>query len=132
MHRGEFGAAITSYRAALSLDPSYPSPRFNLALASLQSGDPTTAQSELSILLEAHPYHPNARLLSAQARLQSSDFTGAIQDAQLVIESNGNDAGAHALLGTAFIASGDVPAGEASLCRAKALGHAGVPLPCEG
>jgi tetratricopeptide (TPR) repeat protein len=71
-------AAVSSFSAALALDPGSAPARFNLALAQFNAHDPDGALGTLTPLTSGSPGHPDALVLAAQIDESKGDTAHAV------------------------------------------------------
>jgi serine/threonine protein kinase len=119
---GNVKPAENAYVLALTAEPMYDAPRFNLGLLQLRQND-ATAVDTFTELLRRRPDHPNAYLARAQAYALKGDNVAALADLDEAVRRQPTSAEAWAALGELRERAhkGDP---NAAYCRAKELGHA--------
>jgi len=118
---GKAPAAEDAYVRALSANPAYDAPRFNLGLLQLRQRD-ATAIATFTELLRRRPDHPNAHLARGQAYASQGKHAEALADLEEAVRRQPDSAEAWAALGELreHLQKGD---SQAAYCRAKQLGH---------
>jgi serine/threonine protein kinase/Flp pilus assembly protein TadD len=119
---GNAKPAENAYVLALTAEPMYDAPRFNLGLLQLRQND-VAAVETFTELLRRRPDHPNAYLARAQALALKGDNDAALADLDEAVRRQPTSAEAWASLGELRERAhkGDA---HAAYCRAKELGHA--------
>ncbi|HSR95752.1 MAG TPA: protein kinase [Kofleriaceae bacterium] len=126
---GNLKPAENAYVLALTAEPVYDAPRFNLGLLQLRQNDPTAVET-FTELLRRRPDHPNAYLARAQAYAMKGDNDAALADLDEAVRRQPTSAEAWASLGELRERAhkGDA---NAAYCRAKELGHAKAAERCK-
>jgi tetratricopeptide (TPR) repeat protein len=126
---GNLKPAENAYVLALTAEPMYDAPRFNLGLLQLRQND-ATAVDTFTELLRRRPDHPNAYLARAQAYALKGDNDAALADLDEAVRRQPSSAEAWASLGELRerARKGDA---NAAYCRAKELGHAKAAERCK-
>jgi serine/threonine protein kinase len=119
---GNAKPAENAYVLALTAEPMYDAPRFNLGLLQLRQND-VTAVETFTELLRRRPDYPNAYLARAQAYALKGNNDAALADLDEAVRRQPTSAEAWASLGELRERAhkGDA---NAAYCRAKELGHA--------
>ncbi|MGH9885570.1 MAG: tetratricopeptide repeat protein [bacterium] len=126
---GNLKQAENAYVLALTAEPMYDAPRFNLGLLQLRQNDPAAVET-FTELLRRRPDHPNAYLARAQAFAMKGDDVAALADLDEAVRRQPTSAEAWASLGELRERAhkGDA---NAAYCRAKELGHAKAAERCK-
>jgi tetratricopeptide (TPR) repeat protein len=126
---GKAPAAEDAYVRALSANPAYDAPRFNLGLLQLRQRD-ATAIATFTELLRRRPDHPNAHLARGQAYASQGRHAEALADLEEAVRRQPDSAEAWAALGELreHLQQGD---SQAAYCRAKQLGHVKAAARCK-
>jgi Flp pilus assembly protein TadD/predicted Ser/Thr protein kinase len=126
---GNLKPAENAYVLALTAEPMYDAPRFNLGLLQLRQDDPAAVET-FTELLRRRPDHPNAYLARAQAYAMKGDNDAALADLDEAVRRQPTSAEAWASLGELRERAhkGDA---NAAYCRAKELGHAKAAERCK-
>lgn len=103
----DFKLAISSFQQALKLSPD-PTTNMLLAQSHAANGDPETAVSELSRVLDQSPQNIQARLSLANLHLRLNRTDAAIAELEKLLQFYPDNAQGKALLGEALFTRGDV------------------------
>jgi tetratricopeptide (TPR) repeat protein len=126
---GNLKPAENAYVLALTAEPMYDAPRFNLGLLQLRQNDPAAVET-FTELLRRRPDHPNAYLARAQAYAMKGDNDAALADLDEAVRRQPTSAEAWASLGELRERAHKGDANTA-YCRAKELGHAKAAERCK-
>jgi tetratricopeptide (TPR) repeat protein len=126
---GNAKAAENAYLLALTAEPMYDAPRFNLGLLQLRQND-ATAVATFTELLRRRPVYPNAHLARAQAYALQGNNDAALADLDEAVRQQPKSAEAWATLGELRERMHKRDA-NAAYCRAKELGHAKAAERCK-
>lgn len=106
--------AVSSYTAAVRLDPKSAAYVFNRAYAYLLSGNRSASLMDFNRVIEMEPFNSKASAFRGQIRIESDDYLGAIDDfnkALILLPTNGallaNRGVAHAKVGNLKAAQKD-------------------------
>ncbi len=107
---GQLDQAATSYRKALSFDPSYGPARAALIQAEINRGNRDSAIKEVQAELDAHhPVAPELLRLVGEDAVRRNDFATAIPYLEKATQSMQGNADGWALLGRAYHGVGRYP-----------------------
>jgi tetratricopeptide (TPR) repeat protein len=95
-------AAMTAYRQAIKLDPSFFEANYNLALASREAGDLSSTLNSYEQALAIVPDSINARYNFAFTLQEMGYFRDAANELEKVLRQNPNETRAHLLLGNLY------------------------------
>jgi serine/threonine protein kinase len=126
---GNAKAAENAYLLALTAEPMYDAPRFNLGLLQLRQND-ANAVATFTELLRRRPEYPNAHLARAQAYALQGNNDAALADLDEAVRRQPTSAEAWATLGELRQRMHKSDA-NAAYCRAKELGHAKAAERCK-
>jgi tetratricopeptide (TPR) repeat protein len=127
--RGQHEKAVTEFRAAARLDPSYVAPRILLGASLLALGRVAEARTAAERAVELAPREPLARLQLARVLERSSDWATAVEQYRALREMKPDEPEYAYLLGNAYLRLsewslrelGRLDGGEARL--QQAMGH---------
>jgi tetratricopeptide (TPR) repeat protein len=114
--------ALTYYRRAASLDPSFDTPRTNEALVLMKTGHARDAIPLLGHVLERRPGDTDARFARGQARLLAGAYLDAILDLEESAKFNPKDPLVFLSLGQAYSLVNRLGDAQAAFCTSKRLG----------
>lgn len=119
--QGKTKQAVEFYTGAIARQPAHPTPRYNLANALLDLGDPHAAIAEYQRVIEIEPNHAVAYNNLSIALQTLGETEPALRALRQQIELRPSDALVHHNLATLLLASGDFEQANQSASRAVQL-----------
>ena len=106
--QGTFDAAVAAAREALSLDPSSPAGREQLASLFVDLGDAANLEPVVRLMQRVDPDGPETLYHAAALHFLRQQYTEAAALGERVVASDPNDARTHNLLGAAYASLGEM------------------------
>ena len=106
--QGTFDAAVAAAREALSLDPSSPAGREQLASLFVDLGDAASLEPVVRLMQRVDPDGPETLYHAAALHFLHQQYTEAAALGERVVARDPNDARTHNLLGAAFASLGQM------------------------
>lgn len=100
--KGNPTGAVTAYNRAITADPSYPQPYYNLAIAYVELRQPDKALDNYELALAADPSYRDARYNYAILLQNQGYATDAVVQYEKILEKNPKDSALHLICASLY------------------------------